>query len=256
MGVETKKDYEDFCQKNYIPIFSKSWWLDAICGSENWDVWLYKSGGKIWAAMPYYKTVDDKGVRICRAPLTQNNGIIISYPENQKVYKKQSWEEKICQAAIDYIESLHLRTYEQQYNTSFLNALPFFWNYYNLIPRYTYVISGNDIKEIESEFSSKLRNDLKKGVRNTASYDTVNAEIFYSEHEKVFKKQGLECPFSKELWYRLHSAVVKRNVGQTLVALDKNGTITSLAFFVRDEKRQYLLLGGAIPEFSHMQTFV
>lgn len=33
---EEKALYDKFCEKNYIPIFSKPWWLDAVCGKDNW----------------------------------------------------------------------------------------------------------------------------------------------------------------------------------------------------------------------------
>ena len=78
-----KNRYDLFCKKNYIPIFSKPWWMDAICGEENWNVWIYEKSGTIQAAMPYYMQKRGDYNYITKAPLTQNNGLIISYPEGQ-----------------------------------------------------------------------------------------------------------------------------------------------------------------------------
>ena len=52
----TNKDlYSKLCEnESTIPIFSKDWWLDAVCGDENWDVAIVEKGGEIWATMPYF----------------------------------------------------------------------------------------------------------------------------------------------------------------------------------------------------------
>lgn len=46
MGNKSK--YRNLCavEKN-IPIFSQDWWLDAVCGEENWDVIIIEKGGII-----------------------------------------------------------------------------------------------------------------------------------------------------------------------------------------------------------------
>ena len=49
-SVMKKGKYESFCEKLMVPIYSKSWWLDAVCQPENWDVWLYEDNGKVIAA--------------------------------------------------------------------------------------------------------------------------------------------------------------------------------------------------------------
>ena len=53
--MTNKEQYEEFCkvEKN-IPIFSQDWWLDAVCGSDNWNVALVEKGGHIMASMPYF----------------------------------------------------------------------------------------------------------------------------------------------------------------------------------------------------------
>ena len=53
--MNTKKKYRKFCKtQSSIPIFSKDWWLDAVCGEDNWDVVLVEKGEEISASMPYY----------------------------------------------------------------------------------------------------------------------------------------------------------------------------------------------------------
>ena len=133
--MNNKEEYENFCSNNYVPIYSKSWWMDAVCGADNWDVWLYKKGNDILAAMPYYFEYRGKYKYITKALLTQNNGIIFKYDSNAKEVSKSKYEEKIIDAACQFIKDLKVDVYEQQFVTTFHNWLPFFWNRYNAITR-------------------------------------------------------------------------------------------------------------------------
>ena len=55
MKTDDKETYRSLCKiEPTIPIFSRDWWLDAVCGKDNWDVALVGKGGMIVAAMPYY----------------------------------------------------------------------------------------------------------------------------------------------------------------------------------------------------------
>ena len=97
MEMTNKERYHQFCLNNsvYVPVFSRDWWMDAVCGPDQWDVYLVGDGMDIRAAFVYYLCEDQEGVCIKRAPITQNNGIIFKYPENQGVVAKQHYEEKI-----------------------------------------------------------------------------------------------------------------------------------------------------------------
>ena len=128
--MDNKEKYEKFCNKVYVPIYSKPWWLDAVCGPENWEVWLYENENEIFAAMPYYKEQRGEYSYITKALLTQNNGIIFKYPDGAKSVAKQIYEEKVIDEACKFIKSLNVDVYEQQFHYSFKNWLPFYWNRY------------------------------------------------------------------------------------------------------------------------------
>lgn len=253
---DNKEKYRKFCEKVNVPVYSKDWWLDAICGEENWDVWLYEKGNEVYAAMPYYMEQRGGYRYITKAPLTQNNGIIFRYPDNIKLCAKAKHEEKIIDAACQFIQNLGIDVYEQQYEYSFKNWLPFYWNQYTAITRYTYVIDTEpSIEVIWDNISSSCRNVIRKGSKNCKIQDGLDYKLFYTEHEKVFKKQGLPCPFSFELWERLYFSVVKNNSGKIMYAENENGDILSVAFFVWDHEHVYLLLGGSMPEFSNTDSY-
>ena len=194
-----KTKYDKFIKTTYVPIYSQPWWLDAICGKDNWDVWLYEKGGNILAAMPYYHEMRGSWRYITKAPLTQNNGIIFLHDKGSKLQKRASMEEKIIDAASKWLDEQSIDLYEQQYMHTFNNWQPFFWNGFKCVLRYSYIIEDtSDMERVKENFSAKLRNDIKKGERNTSSVEALDRDVFYAEHEKIFKKQDLPCPFSRD----------------------------------------------------------
>lgn len=254
--IEDKKNYCKFCEKTYVPIYSKPWWLDAVCGSENWDVWLYRSGEDILAAMPYYKERRGEYRYITKAIWTQNNGIIFCHAPEAKLVARQIFEEKVIDAACTFIESLGLDVYEQQFHYSFRNWLPFFWNGYTALTRYTYVLDDiTDINATWEQMSSKARKLVRKGQRNAQILTGLNPDIFYVEHEKVFLKQDLPCPFTQERWERLYRACMEHGAAKIFYAKEKDGNVASVLFLVWDECSAYLLLGGSIPPFQNLDTY-
>lgn len=30
--MTNKEEYQEFCETTYVPIYSKVWWMDAVCG--------------------------------------------------------------------------------------------------------------------------------------------------------------------------------------------------------------------------------
>lgn len=254
--LNDKEEYNSFCRKSHVPIFSQPWWLDAVCEPGNWGVWLCRHGDEVVAAMPYYLEDREFGTYITKPPLTQNNGILFNHPENSTHISRQKAEEKIINEACEFIAGLGLAVYEQQYRYTFDNWSPFHWNGYNAIPRYTYVISKDiSLDEKWRGLSSKIRAVVRKGKKNTHHIQAVDPELFYKEHAKVFERQGLDCPFSQELWLRLWEAAIGREAGQALCAYTADGEIASLIFLVEDGDSMYQILGGNMPRFQNLDTY-
>ncbi|MCI9399220.1 MAG: GNAT family N-acetyltransferase [Lachnospiraceae bacterium] len=254
--MSVKEQYKIFEENNYIPIYSRHWWMDAVCEAENWNVWVYEKEGDILAAMPYYIEKRGKYKYITKAPLTQNNGLIFKACADQKRDTMAKFQEHVIDAVNKFIESLNLDVYEQQYHYSFDNWMPFLWNGYTAITRYTYVIEDtSNIEEVWEGMSSNYRKNIKKGYRIAHIAEGHDKDEFWNLHKKVFEKQGLECPFSYDLWTRLYNACMNHGCGKILYAKDDNSNILSILFLVWDEQSVYHLLGGSMPEYQHLQTY-
>lgn len=254
--MTNKEKYQSFCKSTYIPVFSQPWWMDAVCGEDNWDVFVVEKGGIYVAAMPYYHEERNGYQLITKAKNTQNNGIIIKYPTDQKYTTKLGYEEAIINEIIDYIESLGLDKYEQQYHYSFTNWLPFFWRYYSEITRYTYVIENTeDMAQVEKGYSSSLRNCIRKGQKIVhISEKDILLDEFYKINRMSFERQGKEIPYSFDFVKRIYEAGKKQQAVKIMAAEDEKGNIHSVAFLVWDEEAVYFLLNGTNPEFKNSQA--
>lgn len=257
MPFDRKKFYSQFCQTTYVPIFSQPWWMDAMCGPQNWDVWLCEEGGEIVAAMPYFHTVRKQRRYITKAKLTQNNGIVFKHPNSNKPATLQAFEERIINKACDFIGSMELGVYEQQYHYSFTNWLPFYWRGYTAIPRYTFVLDTSEPEEVLWEaVSAKTRSIIRKGGRNCTFDYSLDSDTFYAEHEKIFLKQGLQCPFSYEEWGRLYETCSLQGCCQIICARDNlTQEVASVIFLVWDDESAYHLLGGSVPAHQRLDTY-
>ena len=51
--MTNKEAYRLFLAKEAVSVYNQPWWLDAVCGPENWDGGLYRRGEELLAAMPY-----------------------------------------------------------------------------------------------------------------------------------------------------------------------------------------------------------
>lgn len=250
-----KERYKLFCEKEKnIPIFSQPWWMDVVCGEKNWEVYIVGEGNNILATMPYYFMKDDNGVKITKAKLTQNNGIYIKYPNNQKITSKLDLDEKIINNVCDYIENLDIYKYEQQYHYSFNNWLPFFWREYKEITRYTYVIEDTkNIEVVRENYSSKIRNKIKNAKQLLKIIETEDTELFYRINKMTFDRQEKEIPYTYDLFRNLYLACKERECCKLLMAIDEEKKVHSVAMIVWDEASVYYLLNGTDPEVKKYQ---
>lgn len=256
--MTAKERYMTFCEKEkWIPIFSQPWWMDITCGCEKWDVILVGEGNDIKASMPFYIEQTIEGRSIKKAILTQNNGILIKYPEKQGVVAKQKYEEKIINEICNHIEQMNLIRYEQQYSYRFDNWLPFFWRYYKSMIRYTYVIEDTlDYEKVYSNYTSNVKKNLRKAKKLLTICETDDTQMFYQINELSFKRQNIEIPYSYEMFEKIYTESAQRNCGKLLIAKDDNHNVHSVAMIVWDEYSVYYLLNGTNPQLKQSQANV
>ena len=255
----TKKSlYKNLCEiEDTIPIFSRDWWMDAVCGEENWDVILVEKGGQVVAALPYYFTKKGKKISIAQPKLTQTNGIWIKYPDNQKYSTRLSYEKKIVNEVIDKLEMLPIINFSQNFKYTFTNWLPLYWRGFNQTTRYSYVIEDlTDLDEIFKKFDSTKRQNIRKAEKLVQVKEDLNIQEFYRLNQMTFTRKNMQVPYSLDQLGRFDSACTEHNCKKIFYSEDLEGKINSAIYLVWDNNSAYSLMGGEDPKLRNSEATV
>ncbi len=249
--MNNKEKYHELCfSEESIPIFSQDWWLDVVCGSENWDVCIVEKGGEILATMPYYFKKKYGLVFIEQPPLTQTLGPWIR-STNGKYSKILSKQKQLFEELIKQLPNYSY--FHQNFYYKINNWLPFYWNGFNQTSRVTYRIeNAGSIEKVWEGLQSNIRTDIKKAQRNNVMLkENPIIDEFIVLNEKVFLRQNKSLPYSKELIKNIYKACVFRNCGKLFLAEDETGQNHAAVYIIWDKENTYYIMGGGDPELRN-----
>lgn len=243
-----KQKYRELCKaENTIPIFSKDWWLDTVCGKDNWHTVLVERGNEVIASLPYYLINDKFGLKlIVMPPLTQNLGIWIKYPEGQKYTTKLSYEKEILTELIEKMPKFDM--FQQHFHYSITNWLPFYWKGFRQTTRYTYVIENlNDLDKVFKDFRENIKSDIRKAEKKVQICEFDDIEKFYKINTMTFSRQNINIPYSLEFLRQLDNVCKSNNCRKIYFAVDKNNEVHASVYIIWDSQSAYYLMGGSNP---------
>jgi hypothetical protein len=254
--MNEKNLYRKLCElERTIPIFSCDWWMDAVCGEENWDVILVQRDEQIMAALPYYFIRQKNNIKVLQPKLTQTNGIWIKYPKNQKYSTRLSYEKKIVEEIANKLEKLPIIRYEQNFKYTFTNWLPLYWRGFKQTTRYSYVIENlTDLGKIFEEFDSSQRQHIRKAEKLLKVKEDLDIEELYILNKMVFTRQGIKIPYSLEFLKKLDYTCNKHNRRKIFYAEDLEKRVIAAIYIVWDEESAYYIVAGQDPKFKNTQA--
>jgi lipid II:glycine glycyltransferase (peptidoglycan interpeptide bridge formation enzyme) len=250
--MTNKEKYRKFCTKEKnIPVFSKDWWLDSVCGVDGWDVVLVEKGQEIFASLPYQKIKRAIFDIISMPKLTQTMGVYIKYPVKQKYYKRLSWEKDMMSQLIDALPKVDM--FSQNFDRSITNWLPFYWAGFEQTTRYTYVIEDVTIEELEKNLETDIRRRRRKALEvGVEVYESEDLEKFHELNTMTFARQGMRAPYSFEFIKKLYETCKENDAVKMYFAKDSKGVIIAANFLVYDDNTVYYLMGGIHPDFKDL----
>lgn len=246
-----KTEYRRLCAvEEDIPIFSKDWWLDATCGADNWDVVISKSGNEVVGTLPFYKTRKFSLTLLKMPLLTQKLGPWIKYPQNQKYEKRLSHEKKIMNDLISQLP--HFDLFQQSFDYSITNWLPFYWNKFKQTTRYTYVIDDlSNLDNVFQEFKSSVRGKTRKAEKLVTITSEKTLEDFYLVNKMTFERQKIKIPYSYKLIEEKDKALSSRNSRKIFFAVDEQERIHSALYLIWDSRSSYVHMVGEDPDLRN-----
>lgn len=250
--MSLKEKYIVFCgREKEIPVFSQAWWLDAVCGEENWDVILIEKGEEIVASFPYCITREKFGLIYIGMPvLTQKLGPYIRYPKGQKSASRLSYEKEIMQEIIMRLPCYDF--FSVNFDYKYTNWLPFYWKGFHQTTRYTYVIDDiSDTEAVFNNFEHSKRKNIKKANKEVEVLYDLSAADFYNNHKMTLQKQGEVISYSYDIFKRLYDGAYKNDQGRVIYCKDADGNIHAALFVVWDAYSAYDLISTIDPAFRN-----
>ncbi|MEZ4963569.1 MAG: GNAT family N-acetyltransferase [Saprospiraceae bacterium] len=243
---ETNKvQWADFCEKNYVPLYFRPWWMDCVCGPANWDVCLsLDKGGNVEGALVYH-TSRYWGLPVIKMPpLTAYSGLWLNYPsDDQRPSSKMAFTKRVCENLIQQLPAFAF--FYQQWHPEISNWLPFYWKGFRQTTLYTYQLP---LQCCEEDMLQSMNKSSRKRIRKEAERlivkTTTDVSTVFSLYESSLKNNHETPGFSLDLFKVLEKELASRHQGKILEASDKSGMIHAVQYLIWDEQTTYALLGG------------
>ena len=245
----TNKDkYHILCTANRsLPLFSQDWWLDIVCGEQNWDVLLVEDKERILAAMPVY--TPNKGY-ITMPPHTQTMGPWLSPESGDTKYAKAiGKKQELCKLLAEQLSPFSYFT--QSFNYRITDWLPFYWEGFRQTTRYTYLLKdiGNE-DTLWQNMSTNIRRNITKArdKHRITVRKGIPVEDFLHIQAQTFERQQVRVIEDIEKLKQLIAACRERNQGDLWGGYDEEGRLHAVAFIIWQEHSAYYLAGGGSSE--------
>ena len=184
--------------------------------------------------------------------LSTYQGPWLNYPDKQKVSTRAAFEKKIM---YDLFSKLPKFSYlNQRISYEIINWLPLYWLGFKQTTQYTHRLNlEKSEEEMFKDLDSKLRGTIKKakskfGLKIRKEHDI---KLLYDLNVDVFKRQGLDCPFSYETLVKIEGACSKHNASKMLIAEDEEGNVHCVVYIINDAHTSYYLLSGSDNDYRN-----
>lgn len=248
--MHNKEKYRQLCvTEKTIPLFSRDWWLDVVCGDSLWDVLWIEDKGQVQITLPLY--IPHKGV-ISMPPFTQTMGPWFApVADDTKYTTFLSHRQELCQSCIEKIKSYP--HFLQNFHHTVTDWLPFYWNGYKQTTRYTYLL---DLQRSQEKIWEGMSRHTRRNITKAKEKYQIRVEkgiptdAFLSVFRKTFARQGL-APQHEKVLLRLIDACRQREKGDLWGGYDGEGNLHAAIFVAWQESSAYYLAGGGDPAFRN-----
>lgn len=242
-----KDKYRRLCEtETSIPIFSQAWWLDTVCGKDNWDVLLIEEKGKIQAALPLY--IPCRGI-ISMPSYTQTMGPWFALESDDTKYTKAlSRRQALNKQLLDKLGACSY--FLQNFHYCITDWLPFYWVGYKQTTRYTYLLKGLQQPDLIWEnMSPNIRRNITKAKEkyHITVKKGISIDEFLHVQEQTFERQGISNKSDTQVLIRLIHTCRQRGQGDIWGGYDEQGHLHAAAFIVWQESSAWYLAGGGDP---------
>ena len=232
-----KEKYKAFIRENYVPIFYRGQYLDAVCDGK-WDVVLYEEEGQITAIYIYMLKQKWSLRYIIQPRLCPYTGPLFFNPsDTQKAYVY----------LIKNLPKHHLLIQDYFHSIPILDD-----SVGEKKNKITYLIDRSvDIDSLWQQNSSKHRRIIRKAEKDLKYEIEDNVEVFLDFVDRTFRKRGKTVSNYPKVFQRLDNIIQPMSYRKIVKCTNENDVVVAMAYFINDEKWTYNFANGVIDDYSH-----
>ncbi len=235
--TKTKQKYKLFISENYVPVFYRPWYLDAVCDSL-WDVVFHEEDDEVLGVLVYMIKKKFGLTYILHPSLCPYMGpLFYGTQDLGQVYK----------SLIDKLPMHHLIVQD------YFHALPELKNKGTVTNRkYTYIIDRDvELGELNSQLSSDRRRKIRKASDQFFYQEEDQFSVFEEFLDRTFRVRNKSNPYGNGTLAKLDVQLSRQHARRIIKCVDKDGNIMAMGYFVRDEKWVYNLATGVDSSYAH-----
>ena len=244
-----KKQYSTFFEKNDLPVYFAPWWMDTVCGSDNWNVIMdINNDGRVQGLLLYHLKHKYGLSYITMPKLTPYSGLWLNYPDGQLNHSKIAYENKVLENLIQKLPKVSF--YYQQHHPKVNNWLSFMWKNYSQKTLYTYILK--DLQNLDACYSNlkgSTRTDIKKAEQQFDIQEIKSYDRFKSFLQDSFRKRNKPNPYDLELLENLDTVLSKKN-NRFILGAFKEEQLVAVNYIITDSESAYYIASGFDPDFK------
>lgn len=229
-------------------IFAERWWMDIVTRGQVRLLGCFEDNTLV-AGMPIWPCSTLGVSRLRQPPLTPYWGPILR-PIQGKYATQLSTETDILRTLATALADWPDITCA--FHPSLNNWLPFYWNSFSQMTRYTYRIEGLAANlPVGKGLHRSIRNALNRAESHGIRLQEQVDPMIIAEMSRLSMARQ-ELASSEEIrgfWLELSRAAQERNRILNMVATDADGHIHAGFAIVWDDRYAYDLLGGGDPQY-------
>ena len=251
LSATEKNKWREWCQSDpNIHIFMRDWWLDAVCGADNWDCIIESTedSEESRAALPFYKRKSHGFDVVAQPVLTQKIGPYVKLAHGLSAQESADMSNRLIGNLLDRLPK---DVADIRFNMDWhvTNGEPFLTRGYEVTTRYTTVIPDlSDLENVWNNLSPRARKEIRKAEQMLNFVEINDIDKFDAINEMTFERQNMKRPYKKNMLYRIERACCEHNARKIFFAIDTNNEVHGGVYVVYDEKAAYFLMSGENPQ--------
>lgn len=250
--LNSKSIWTNYSQKQYVPIYFQPWWMDCVCGADNWGVSIsLDQHGEVEGALVYYLQKRYGLWIITSPPFTTYSGLWLHPKINTlKPSTRMAAEKKICNDLLSQLPPYQF--FYQQWHPQITNWLPYHWKGFRQTTYFTYIShTESDQTKVLEKMNKSARKRCKKGATEFAIEESEDSAQLFELYQASLKRRGILPKSAFTLFNRLDGELAKRAMRKILFARSPSGEIVAGQYLIMDEHTIYAHLGGILPNYRN-----